>query len=152
MAEERRRTGHARRGGVENSADKGDGAARLLGSGVTDGDSVRDRGAAANGHPAVPRAQGYPSDAPLHTPWRRVVVKLSGEAFSADEPLGISPGVVQRIAKEIVSVVEDGVQVAAVVGGGNMFRGRELAESGIDRARADYTGMLATVNNRLQLQ
>ena len=80
------------------------------------------------------------------------MVKLSGEAFSGDEPLGISPSVVQRIAREIVSVVEDGVQVAAVVGGGNMFRGRELAESGIDRARADYMGMLGTVINCLALQ
>jgi uridylate kinase len=60
--------------------------------------------------------------------------------------------VVKRIAKEIVAVVEDGVQVAAVVGGGNMFRGRELAESGIDRARADYMGMLGTVINCLALQ
>jgi uridylate kinase len=77
---------------------------------------------------------------------------LSGEAFSGDEPLGISPSVVQRIAREIVAVVRDGVQVAAVVGGGNMFRGRELAESGIDRARADYMGMLGTVINCLALQ
>ncbi|MGN6173536.1 MAG: UMP kinase [Streptosporangiaceae bacterium] len=80
------------------------------------------------------------------------MVKLSGEAFSGDEPLGISPSVVQRIAREIVAVVRDGVQVAAVVGGGNMFRGRELAESGIDRARADYMGMLGTVINCLALQ
>ncbi|HET7244881.1 MAG TPA: UMP kinase [Streptosporangiaceae bacterium] len=87
-----------------------------------------------------------------HRPWRRVVVKLSGEAFSGEEPLGISPSVVQRIAREIVAVVKDGVQVAAVVGGGNMFRGRELAESGIDRARADYMGMLGTVINCLALQ
>jgi uridylate kinase len=87
-----------------------------------------------------------------HRPWRRVVVKLSGEAFSGEEPLGISPAVVQRIASEIVAVVQDGVQVAAVVGGGNMFRGRELAESGIDRARADYMGMLGTVINCLALQ
>jgi uridylate kinase len=77
---------------------------------------------------------------------------LSGEAFSGDEPLGISPEVVYRIASEIVSVVRDGVEVAAVVGGGNMFRGRALAESGIDRARADYMGMLGTVINCLALQ
>jgi len=80
------------------------------------------------------------------------VVKLSGEAFSGDEPLGISPTVVQRIAREIVAVVQEGVQVAVVVGGGNMFRGRELADSGIDRARADYMGMLGTVINCLALQ
>ena len=88
----------------------------------------------------------------VHRPWRRVVVKLSGEAFSGDEPLGISPEVVYRIASEIVAVVRDGVEVAAVVGGGNMFRGRALAESGIDRARADYMGMLGTVINCLALQ
>jgi len=113
---------------VENSADRGDGAPRVLGSAVRD-----------------------PNDW-MHRPWHRVVVKLSGEAFSGDEPLGISPSVVQRIAREIVAVVKDGVQVAAVVGGGNMFRGRELAESGIDRARADYMGMLGTVINCLALQ
>jgi uridylate kinase len=87
-----------------------------------------------------------------HIPWHRVVVKLSGEAFSGDEPLGISPGVVYHIAQEIVTTVRSGVQVAAVVGGGNMFRGRALAESGIDRARADYMGMLGTVINCLALQ
>jgi uridylate kinase len=88
----------------------------------------------------------------VHQPWRRVVVKLSGEAFSGDDPLGIDPNVVYRIASEIVAVVQDGVQVAAVVGGGNMFRGRVLAASGIDRARADYMGMLGTVINCLALQ
>ena len=113
---------------MENGADRGDGAARVLGSAVRDANDW------------------------VHRPWRRVVVKLSGEAFSGDEPLGISPSVVQRIAGEIVAVVRDGVQVAAVVGGGNMFRGRELAESGIDRARADYMGMLGTVINCLALQ
>ena len=87
-----------------------------------------------------------------HPPWRRVVVKLSGEAFSGEEPLGISPEVVYHIAGEIVAAVRSGVQVAAVVGGGNMFRGRALAESGIDRARADYMGMLGTVINCLALQ
>jgi len=88
-------------------------------------------------------------DERVHRPWRRVVVKLSGEAFSGDEPLGISPEVVYRIASEIVAVVQDGVEVAAVVGGGNMFRGRALADSGIDRSRADYMGMLGTVINCL---
>ncbi len=92
------------------------------------------------------------NDDRVHQPWGRVVVKLSGEAFSGDEALGIDPDVVYRIATEIVSVVQDGVQVAAVVGGGNMFRGRQLAESGIDRSRADYMGMLGTVINCLALQ
>jgi uridylate kinase len=131
---------------VENSADMGDGAARVLGS------AVRDAASTSNGHLPAEAAQGDARPDRAHRPWRRVVVKLSGEAFSGDEPLGISPTVVQRIAREIVSVVQDGVQVAAVVGGGNMFRGRELAESGIDRARADYMGMLGTVINCLALQ
>jgi uridylate kinase len=105
-----------------------------------------------NGHPPAEVPEGDAPNGRAHRPWRRVVVKLSGEAFSGDEPLGISPTVVKRIAREIVAVVKDGVQVAAVVGGGNMFRGRELAESGIDRARADYMGMLGTVINCLALQ
>jgi len=136
---------------VENSADRGDGAARVLGSAAGDSAApAREAGAPArNGQPSAAVRPGEP---PLHRPWRRVVVKLSGEAFSGDEPLGISPAVVQRIAREIVAVVQEGVQVAAVVGGGNMFRGRELAESGIDRARADYMGMLGTVINCLALQ
>jgi len=138
---------------VENSADRGDGAARVLGSDVRDGAAVGDGSApVTNGHPPAEAAQGDRRNDRAHRPWRRVVVKLSGEAFSGEEPLGISPGVVQRIAREIVAVVRDGVQVAAVVGGGNMFRGRELAESGIDRARADYMGMLGTVINCLALQ
>ena len=138
---------------MENSADRGDGAARLLGSSVRDTASGGDGSApVTNGHPPAEVPQGDARNGRAHRPWRRVVVKLSGEAFSGDEPLGISPGVVQRIAREIVAVINDGVQVAAVVGGGNMFRGRELAESGIDRARADYMGMLGTVINCLALQ
>ncbi len=116
----------------------------------TDGAApATDGGAARFGGTAVTMA-GTPGVA--HVPWRRVVVKLSGEAFSGDEPVGISPGVVYHIAEEIVATVRSGVQVAAVVGGGNMFRGRVLAESGIDRARADYMGMLGTVINCLALQ
>src|SRR5919201_2562139 len=88
----------------------------------------------------------------LHPSWRRVVVKLSGALFAGDEPLGISPDVVSHLAEEIVAAVKEGVQVAAVVGGGNMFRGAKLAERGIDRARADYMGMLSTVINCLALQ
>ena len=138
---------------MENSADRGDGAARVLGSAMRDAAPANDGSApVTNGHPPAEVAQGDRRNDRAHRPWRRVVVKLSGEAFSGDEPLGISPSVVQRIAGEIVAVVRDGVQVAAVVGGGNMFRGRELAESGIDRARADYMGMLGTVINCLALQ
>ena len=80
------------------------------------------------------------------------MLKLSGGLFAGTEPLGISPDVVQHLANEIVAATSDGIQVAAVVGGGNMFRGAALAERGIDRARADYMGMLSTVINCLALQ
>jgi uridylate kinase len=88
----------------------------------------------------------------LHPSWHRVVLKLSGGLFAGNEPLGISPDVVAHLATEIIAAVKEGVEVAAVVGGGNMFRGAALAERGIDRARADYMGMLSTVINCLALQ
>jgi uridylate kinase len=81
-----------------------------------------------------------------------VVLKLSGEAFAGGETLGIDPDVVIRIAKEITAAASEGIQVAAVVGGGNMFRGAALSARGIDRARGDYMGMLGTVINCLALQ
>jgi len=84
--------------------------------------------------------------------WRRVLVKLSGALFAGSEPLGISPDVVAHLAGEIAETLATGVQIAAMVGGGNMFRGAALAERGIDRARADYMGMLSTVINCLALQ
>src|SRR5215472_14982833 len=84
--------------------------------------------------------------------WHRVLVKLSGALFAGSEPLGISPDVVAHLAGEIAEALTTGVQIAAVVGGGNMFRGAVLAERGIDRARADYMGMLSTVINCLALQ
>src|SRR6266478_3611064 len=79
--------------------------------------------------------------------WHRVVLKLSGEAFAGGhgERLGIDPDVVLHVAREIRDALQLGVQVAAVVGGGNMFRGGDLSKRGIDRARADYMGMLGTV-------
>src|SRR6202161_3232322 len=88
----------------------------------------------------------------LHPSWHRVVLKLSGALFAGNEPLGISPDVVAHLGTEIIAAVKEGVQVAAVVGGGNMFRGAALAESGIERARADDTGMLSTDINCLALQ
>jgi uridylate kinase len=84
--------------------------------------------------------------------WKRVLVKLSGEAFAGGEPLGIDPDTVATIARQIADVARSGIQVAVVVGGGNMFRGQALAERGADRARADYMGMLSTVINCLALQ
>ncbi|HCX85076.1 MAG TPA: UMP kinase [Micrococcales bacterium] len=82
---------------------------------------------------------------------RRVLLKLSGEVFGGGS-IGLDPDVVARTAAEIAEAVADGVQVAIVVGGGNFFRGAELSQRGMDRARADYMGMLGTVMNCLALQ
>jgi uridylate kinase len=83
--------------------------------------------------------------------YKRVLLKLSGEAFGGGR-VGVDPDVVNAIAQEIAAVVRSGVQVAIVVGGGNFFRGAELQQRGMDRARADYMGMLGTVMNCLALQ
>lgn len=85
-------------------------------------------------------------------PWRRVVLKVSGEAFAGGEGLGIDPTVVASVARQIAEVARAGLQVAVVMGGGNYFRGAELSERGLDRARADYMGMLGTVMNCVALQ
>jgi uridylate kinase len=82
----------------------------------------------------------------------RVLLKLSGEAFSGGGGLGVDPAVVGSIARQIADVVRGGVHVAVVIGGGNYFRGAELSEHGMERARADYMGMLGTVMNCLALQ
>ena len=84
--------------------------------------------------------------------YRRVLLKLSGEVFGGAKGIGVDPDVVQDIAKQIADVARTGVQVAIVVGGGNYFRGAELQQRGMDRARADYMGMLGTVMNCLALQ
>ncbi|WP_106398043.1 UMP kinase [Actinocorallia populi] len=84
--------------------------------------------------------------------WKRVLLKLSGEAFAGGQPLGIDPVVVQHVAEAIKVAVDDGIQVSVVCGGGNMFRGAQLSERGMDRARGDYMGMLSTVVNCLALQ
>jgi uridylate kinase len=81
---------------------------------------------------------------------RRVLLKLSGEAFGGGQ-LGVNPDVVSQIAREIAAAV-DRVEIAIVVGGGNFFRGAELSQRGMDRGRADYMGMLGTVMNALALQ
>jgi uridylate kinase len=83
--------------------------------------------------------------------YQRVLLKLSGEVFGGGR-LGVDPDVVSQIARDIAEVVRDGVQVAVVVGGGNFFRGAEMQQRGMDRARADYMGMLGTVMNCLALQ
>ena len=84
--------------------------------------------------------------------YKRVLLKLSGEALAGDLGYGIDPKVVDSLADEIADVVHDGVQLAIVVGGGNIFRGVSGATDGMDRAQADYIGMLATVMNALALQ
>ncbi|MGZ8717645.1 MAG: UMP kinase [Aeromicrobium sp.] len=84
-------------------------------------------------------------------PLNRVLLKLSGEVFGGGK-IGIDPDVVNNIARQIAQATAEGVQVAIVVGGGNFFRGAELAQHGMDRARADYIGMLGTVMDCLALQ
>ncbi len=83
--------------------------------------------------------------------YRRILLKLSGEAL-ADDGKAINPGVLDRIGSEVASVMELGVEVALVIGGGNIFRGVSAATEGMDRATADYMGMLATSINALALQ
>ena len=83
--------------------------------------------------------------------YKRVLLKLSGEVFGGGR-VGVDPDVVQKIAQEIAVVVRSGVEVAIVTGGGNFFRGAELQQRGMDRARADYMGMLGIVMNCLALQ
>jgi uridylate kinase len=83
---------------------------------------------------------------------RRILVKLSGEALMGDSDYGIDPDFLKRLAQEILAVVELGIQIGVVVGGGNLFRGAGLARSGMDRVTGDHMGMLATVMNSLALQ
>jgi uridylate kinase len=84
--------------------------------------------------------------------FQRILLKLSGEALLGKEDYGIDPDIIHRIAVEISDVTRLGIQVAVVIGGGNIFRGAGLAESGIDRVTGDNMGMLATVVNSLALQ
>jgi uridylate kinase len=112
-------------------------------------DRASANGATAESAPATDRTL---ADGRRGPGWHRVVLKLSGQAFAGGEALGISPDVVAHLAREISAAVKEGIEVAAVVGGGNMFRGAALSQRGIDRARADYMGMLGTVINCLALQ
>jgi uridylate kinase len=84
--------------------------------------------------------------------YKRVLLKLSGEVFGGEKGIGVDINVMRDVAKQIKDVVKGGVQIAVVVGGGNYFRGAELQQVGMDRARADYMGMLGTVMNCLALQ
>ncbi|NOT17283.1 MAG: UMP kinase [Sulfuriferula sp.] len=84
--------------------------------------------------------------------YKRILLKLSGEALMGDDSYGINRDTINRIVLEVKAVVDMGVQVAVVIGGGNIFRGVAPAAAGMDRATADYMGMLATVMNALALQ
>ena len=84
--------------------------------------------------------------------YSRILLKLSGEALLGSEDYGIDPEIIHRIAAEIAEVNRSGIQIAVVIGGGNIFRGAGLAKSGIDRVTGDHMGMLATVMNSLALQ
>jgi uridylate kinase len=85
-------------------------------------------------------------------PYRRVLLKLSGEALMGEQQFGIDPAVTTQIAKDIREIQQLGVETAVVIGGGNLFRGLAASAKGMDRATADYMGMLATVINALALQ
>jgi uridylate kinase len=91
-----------------------------------------------------------PANAPVR--YKRVLLKLSGEALMGDRDYGLDPDIVDRVAGEIKSVISMGVEVCVVIGGGNIFRGVSGAAAGMDRATADYMGMLATVINALAMQ
>lgn len=93
-----------------------------------------------------------PSDSAPAITYKRILLKLSGEALMGKLNFGISPDVMSFVASEIKAVVEAGVQVAVVVGGGNIFRGEGLARAGMDRVTGDQMGMLATVINALAIQ
>ncbi len=84
--------------------------------------------------------------------YKRILLKLSGEALMGEQDFGIDPAVIKRVSEEIAEVVNAGVEVGLVIGGGNIFRGVSLAGSGMERATADHMGMLATVINALSVQ
>ena len=85
------------------------------------------------------------------TGYKRVMLKLGGEMFGGGK-VGIDPDVVENVARQIAEVASQGTEIAVVIGGGNFFRGAELSQRGMDRARSDYMGMLGTVMNSLALQ
>ena len=84
--------------------------------------------------------------------WRRILLKLSGQAFAGDKGFGLDPLTIKSLASDIVEVYKSGIEVAVVIGGGNIIRGSTASHAGMDRASADYMGMLATVINAMALQ
>ena len=93
-----------------------------------------------------------PDSAPPTPHYKRILLKLSGEALMGDQPYGIDPAVATRIAQDVAEIQSLGVQTAVVIGGGNIFRGLAASARGMDRSTGDYMGMLATVINALALQ
>ena len=93
-----------------------------------------------------------PSESRAAHPYRRVLLKLSGEVLMGNDAYGIEPGTINRLATELIEVQRSGVELAIVIGGGNIFRGMMGTASGMDRASADYMGMLATMMNSIALQ
>ena len=89
---------------------------------------------------------------PSQTSFKRIMLKISGEALMGDQGYGISPPTIEKIASEVKSVHEMGVQICMVIGGGNIFRGLQGSAQGMERTTADYMGMLATVMNALAMQ
>ncbi len=94
----------------------------------------------------------YQSDSKQRKVYNRILLKLSGEALMGEKKAGIDANILNRVACEIISVAKSGVQIAIVIGGGNIFRGIALEESGIDRVTGDHMGMLATVMNALAMK
>jgi uridylate kinase len=92
------------------------------------------------------------SKRPQSKRWQRILVKLSGEAFAGEKGVGLDPKAIDYLARELISAYRLGIQLAVVVGGGNIVRGSLFAQTGIEHATADYMGMLATVINALALQ
>jgi uridylate kinase len=102
---------------------------------------------------SVTSAEAAPAEKPEARPaFHRVLLKLSGEALMGDKEYGVDPKTIASLAEEIVAVQQRGVELAIVVGAGNIYRGLEAAAEGMDRATADYAGMLATLLNALPLQ
>ncbi len=92
------------------------------------------------------------SEAAPNLRYRKILLKVSGEVLMGDSSFGIDPKTLEAVAEDIAEVVSKGVELCLVIGGGNIFRGVSLAGRGIERASADYMGMLATVMNALALQ
>ncbi|KAL1221582.1 Uridylate kinase PUMPKIN [Cardamine amara subsp. amara] len=116
-------------------------------------ESMNGNGSGLNGQSSFPGMPSFDGTSKPPLKWRRVLLKVSGEALAGDEEQNIDPKVTMSIAREVAAVTRLGIEVAIVVGGGNIFRGSTWAGcSGLDRSSADYIGMLATVMNAIFLQ